>query len=91
MLDNHYKIVTREIAKTESRAKYFIAELSEVYVVVDGERQTSQFSHKEFSGKTQTAAIIQASDAMQNWLKKQTCEVSKSLEYNLVQDYEYVR
>lgn len=72
MIDHDYKIITREVAITASRVKHFIAELSDVYIIVDGERLAAQCPQKEFSGNTQTAAMINASDTVRKWLTNQS-------------------
>ena len=59
-----------------SRAKHFIAELSDVYIIVDGERLTAQCPQKEFSGNTPTVAMINASDAVRKWLTNQSLKFS---------------
>lgn len=69
MIDHRYKIVTREVARTAFRVKHFIAELSDVYIMVDGERIKAHYPEREFIGVTQTAAMHQASDALRRWLE----------------------
>ena len=83
MIDHDYKILTREIAMTASRAKHFIAELSDVYIIVDGKRLAAQYPQQTFSGKTQTAAMIQAGDALRNWLEKENHLVEDSVVLSL--------
>ena len=79
MIDHDYKIITREVAKTAFRAKHFIAELRNVYIIVDGKRCAAQYSQQEFFGKTQASAMIQASNALRNWLKSQELSIEKDM------------
>lgn len=76
MIDHNYKIVTREIAMTASRAKHVIAELSDVYMIVNGERLEAHCPQKEFCGNTHTAAVINASDTVRKWLTNQSLKFS---------------
>jgi hypothetical protein len=79
MIDHWYKIVTREVAMTESRAKYFIAELSDVHLIVDGERIAAQYPRQAFSGKTQASAMLLANDMVRIWLGNQSRQLSISV------------
>ena len=72
MIDHDYKIITREVAMTASRAKHFVAELSDVYMLVNGEHIKAQCPQKEFSGNTQVAAVLNASDTVRKWLTNQS-------------------
>ena len=70
MIDHDYKIVTREVPKTAHRIQRFIAELHQVYIIIDGERMVAAYPQQEFFGETQSAAMIQASNAFRLWLKQ---------------------
>ena len=70
MIDHGYKIITREVTKTSSQVKRFVVELSQIYIIIDGKRIQPQFPQQAFFGKTQAAAMIQASDTLRHWLKR---------------------
>ena len=71
MIDHDYKIVTREVARTASRIKHFVAKLTHVYIIVDGERKEATYPQQEFSAKSEHAAMILASNAFRRWLENQ--------------------
>lgn len=62
---------------------HFIAELSEVSIVVGGKRLETQCAQQEFFGNTQTDAMTNASDALRNWLKTQTISREKDVVVSL--------
>lgn len=70
MIDHDYKIVTREVPKTPHRIRHFIAKLRHIYIIVEGERIAAAYPEQEFSGKTQSAAMILATNAFRRWLKQ---------------------
>ena len=69
MIDHEYRITSKEIPASSQDAGYFVAELSQVYVSVKGKRTGADYSEKLFFGTTQIAAVLQANEAFQNWLK----------------------
>jgi hypothetical protein len=76
MIDHNYKIVTREVVMTPSGARHFIAELSDVYMIINGEPTKAQCPQIEFCGNTHTAAVINASDTVRKWLLNQSLKFS---------------
>lgn len=71
MIDHNYKITIKEVMRPSSCDKFFIAELSQVHMIVDNKSINTQHLQKEFWGKTQAEAIIRASDSIRHWLDRQ--------------------
>lgn len=86
MIDHEYKITTVEIPATSQGARRFVAELSQIYLVVNGERVGADYSENLFFGTTQTAAVLQASEAFRNWLKSQELKMIISCQNYEVQN-----
>ena len=78
MIDHNYKIIIREVPSASCMNR-FIAELSEISIVVGGKRLEAQCPQQAFSGNSQTAAMINANDALRNWLKTQTISIEKGM------------
>ena len=68
MIDHNYKITTREVI-TSSSDKHFVTKLSHVYIIKDGKNIELDYPENEFFGKTQTDAILQANEAVREWIE----------------------
>lgn len=67
MIDHNYKIVTHKALQGE----YYVARLSDVYIILDDEFVDPQYPKTEFFGKTPIDAMTRASDSLRHWLKQE--------------------
>jgi len=54
--------------RTSAHVKRFMATLTNVYIIIDGERVPANCPDNVFFDKTRTAALLQAHDALHHWL-----------------------
>lgn len=69
MIDHNYKITTREVIRPSSSDKYFVTKLSHVYIIKHGKNIELDYPENEFFGKTQIDAILQANEAVREWIE----------------------
>ncbi len=68
MIDHNYKITTKEVMRPSSNDTYFVTTLSHVYIIKDGKNIELDCPENEFFGKTQMDAILQANEAVREWI-----------------------
>jgi hypothetical protein len=68
MIDHYYSILTRKVPRANDRKPLFAAKLTQLTIVVDGQRIDACYPNRECFGDTQGEAIVRAGDALRTWL-----------------------
>lgn len=58
---------------------HFVAQITQVFFIINGEHIKAAYTPQDFVGKTQTTAIMKAHDAIRGWLKRQYPSVQTTL------------
>lgn len=67
-MKHSYRIVTHKVAGSNDSEHYFIAQLEDIRIEIDGNNIAYSYPNKAFKDDTYTAAMLKAHDAFNIWI-----------------------